>query len=133
MGTNHGIVYILELENGKYYVGHTKEMEHKRIMEHGYGRNSAQWTRIYKPITIIKTLPGSTMDEDRITLHAMEVYGWSNVRGGKWCIVDMKNPPRELQNQLLQNPEVCGNCHRTGHTETICLWNTDIWGDAIFT
>jgi predicted GIY-YIG superfamily endonuclease len=133
METNHGTVYVLQLEHNKYYVGHTKEKDLKRIVEHGNGRASAQWTRLYKPISILRTMPGSTMDEDRMALHAMEVYGWCNVRGGKWCIADMKNPPRELQkNNLLQDQDECKRCCRTGHTDRMCLWDTDVWGDAIF-
>jgi predicted GIY-YIG superfamily endonuclease len=133
MQQNHGTVYVLELEGGKYYVGHTKETELKRVMEHGNGRNSAQWTKLYKPLHIVKHFPGSTMDEDKMTLHAMEVYHWSNVRGGKWCLTDMKNPPRELlQNNLLKDIG-CDRCHRIGHIDTMCLWYIDIYGDAIFT
>lgn len=71
--SNHGTVYVLELERGKYYVGHTKESDLKRIEEHGMGRNSANWTRIYKPVRVMKIIPGSTMDEDKVTLHAMEL------------------------------------------------------------
>lgn len=131
MQQNHGTVYVLE--GGKYYVGHTKETDLKRVMEHGYGRNSAQWTKLHKPVSIMKHFPGSTMDEDRMTLHVMEIYGWANVRGGKWCITEMKNPPRELlQNDLLKDIG-CGRCQRIGHTDTMCLWHTDVYGDAIFT
>ena len=134
MQKTHGTVYVLELEGGKYYVGHTKETDLKRIMEHGNGRNSAMWTKLNKPVRIVKHSPGSTMDEDRMTIHAMEVYGWNNVRGGKWCLTEMKNPPRELlQNGLLKDTEGCERCNRTGHTDAMCLWNTDVHGDAIFT
>lgn len=133
MSAQHGTVYLLELENGKYYVGHTKDNNLKRVLEHGNGRASAQWTRMHKPLRILKTMPGSTTDEDRMALHAMEVYGWCNVRGGKWCLTDMRNPPRELQqNNLLQSHEACPRCGRAGHTDSMCLWDTDVWGDAIF-
>ena len=27
----------------------------------------------------------------------MKKYGWENVRGGPWCIVNMKGPPTELK------------------------------------
>lgn len=134
MGTQHGMVYVLELEDQKYYVGHTRDTDMKRILDHGSTRNSAQWTKLHKPLRILKVVPGSTCDEDRMTLHAMGVYGWSNVRGGRWCLTDMKNPPRELQQNTLLKEEghICGNCYRDGHKEDICLWNTDKNGDVIF-
>ncbi len=131
MTNYHGTVYVLELQGHKYYVGHTKETDLKRILDHGNTRNSAQWTMLYKPLCIIKLIPGSTNIEDMVTLHAMEIYGWQNVRGGKWCKLEMKNPPKELNNSLLYNPTLCGRCFRLGHSEQICLWNTDAHGDAI--
>jgi predicted GIY-YIG superfamily endonuclease len=132
--TEHGIVYVLELEHNKYYVGHTKERDLKRILDHGNTKNSAQWTKIYKPLRLIKTIAGSTCDEDRITLHAMEVYGWQNVRGGKWCRIELANPPKEFQqNKLLTEcDDFCLHCMRRGHLDKMCLWYMDKDGDAIF-
>lgn len=139
MGPNdHGVVYILELEKNKYYVGHTKEPDLKRVLDHGYTKQSAQWTKLYKPVRLIKTVKGSTCDEDRITLHAMEVFGWENVRGGRWCRMELNNPPREFQknNSMIQihnSTDYCIHCRREGHHERMCLWYIDKDGDAIFT
>lgn len=135
--SSHGVVYILELEQNKYYVGHTKEPDLKRILDHGNTKQSAQWTKVYKPIRVIKTVEGSTCDEDRITLHAMEVYGWQNVRGGKWCRLELANPPREFQksHSFINTNSItdfCKICNRYGHHEKMCLWHIDKDGDAIF-
>lgn len=129
----HGTVYVLELENEKYYVGHTKETDLKRIMDHGNTSSSAQWTKRHKPKRLVRLFPGSTLDEDRITLHAMEVYGWTNVRGGKWCRVDLVHPPKELERNSVLDQKFCTRCERAGHDETICLYPVDIEGDVIFT
>ncbi|QIG60201.1 hypothetical protein [Dishui Lake large algae virus 1] len=128
----HGTVYVLKLQDNKYYVGHTKEKDMKRIMEHGNTSSSAQWTKKHKPIELIGLFPGSTLDEDMVTLHAMEVYGWQNVRGGKWCRTDIHCPPKELNTKYLLNPKFCTKCERDGHTDNICLYNIDVDGDAIF-
>lgn len=130
---SHGTVYVLELEKNKYYVGHTKDTDLKRILDHGNTPQSARWTQVYKPVQIVRTVPGSTCDEDRITLHAMEVFGWQNVRGGKWCRVEMENPPRELFGTRPSSSLVCERCQRAGHEHMICLWPIYPDGDAIFT
>lgn len=130
--SEHGVVYILELEQGKYYVGHTKEPDLKRVLDHGNTKNSAQWTKIYKPLRLIKTVPGSTCDEDRVTLHAMEVFGWKNVRGGRWCRTELAYPPREFEKTHLLGKDSCSHCNRDGHSSRICLWDMDKDGDAIF-
>lgn len=129
---SHGTVYVLELENGKYYVGHTKDVNLSRILEHGNTQKSAMWTQQHKPLRIMRMIPGSTCDEDRMTIHAMEVFGWRNVRGGKWTRTQMENPPQELvRNGLLTN-EICTRCTRYGHNVKICLWQVEPDGDVIF-
>ena len=89
------MIYILQLEQGKFYVGYTERENGSRFLEHFSGAGS-KWTQIYKPIQVIEWMDGDQEDENRITLELMAKYGWWNVRGGKWCCVDMKKPPNEL-------------------------------------
>src|SRR6266446_5937610 len=75
-------VYVLECEQGKYYVGKTTNIE-KRINDHLNG-NGSQWTKTYKPkpepIKVYKDC--SAFDEDKYTIEMMSIYGIDNVRGG---------------------------------------------------
>ena len=45
-------VYVLECEEGKYYVGSTQNRK-RRWKQHQRGRGS-QWTRLYKPLRVIR-------------------------------------------------------------------------------
>jgi len=44
-------IYILKLEDNKYYVGKTKNINN-RILDH-FTNNGSEWTKKYKPIEII--------------------------------------------------------------------------------
>lgn len=82
-------VYVLKLEEGKYYVGQTDDLE-KRMKRHGT-KHGAAWTHIYKPVEIIRkidlgvcTEETALKRENEITLEFMKAYGWENVRGGQF-------------------------------------------------
>jgi hypothetical protein len=47
-------IYILELENDKFYVGKTKNTIKNPI--NYFTKNSNPWTQEYKPITLINTI-----------------------------------------------------------------------------
>ncbi len=81
-------LYILKLEQGKWYVGITSKTVEHRFAQHknGFGAN---WTRKYKPIEIFDTkdLGGCEIEkaqlfEGKVTREYMEKYGDNNVRGG---------------------------------------------------
>ena len=93
--TKKEMIYILQLEHNKYYVGWTQRSDGERFDEHFDGNGSA-WTKKYKPIQVLKWINGTKQDEDNITLELMKEVGWYNVRGGKWCKVCMTEPPEEL-------------------------------------
>jgi hypothetical protein len=77
----------------KYYVGTTYNLN-LRYAQHECGEGG-KWTRRHKPIGVLKILPNSCIDvENSKTLEYMKLYGWENVRGGYWCKIDMKNPPK---------------------------------------
>ena len=59
-------IYVLQLENNKYYVGKTTQLDF-RIQNHDNGIGSA-WTKKYKPIKILKLFPNcDNYDEDKYT------------------------------------------------------------------
>lgn len=77
-----GIVYVLKLRHGKYFVGGA--LNNDRIMEHMDGRGN-QWTKLFRPITVERYIkdcqPG---DEDKYVRIYMDQYGIHNVRGGRY-------------------------------------------------
>jgi predicted GIY-YIG superfamily endonuclease len=82
-------LYVLKLEQGKYYVGVTARNVSKRVEEHKHGFMGAKWTKKYKPVKILdkKDLGLMTFEkaekyETRVTIKYMDKYGVNNVRGG---------------------------------------------------
>ena len=59
-------IYILELENKKYYVGKTTNPNF-RIESH-FNSNGSYWTKKYKPIRLYQLIPNcDDYDEDKYT------------------------------------------------------------------
>ena len=92
-------IYVLLLENDKYYIGFTRNLN-LRLVEHWAGLMSSKWTTLYKPIRLIEVLLGNKELETLTTLRYMVKFGWENVRGGNYCRVTMKNPPKKLKNWI---------------------------------
>ena len=66
-------IYVLRLEQDKYYVGKTINVC-KRYQLHKNGLGS-EWTKLYKPIKIVKVYHDlSPFDEDKITKEYMSRY-----------------------------------------------------------
>ena len=89
-----GHVYVLKLRGKRWYVGYTERSSADRILEHIEGKG-AKWTKANPPLKkeylYNFSIPGQTReDEDKRTLSMMKVHGIENVRGGRWCMVDMK-------------------------------------------
>ena len=94
------IVYILELERSKYYVGITLNLN-MRLGQH-YNDDGSKWTKQYKPVRLVEVVyPANPLTEKNKTLEYMRKYGWENVRGYAWCQLEMKNPPIELKVEEL--------------------------------
>jgi len=70
------IIYALELESCKFYVGKTHKSEGSvfRFTQHKLG-NGAEWTKKYKPISIIEEYEHHcTLEEDVLTKIYDEIW-----------------------------------------------------------
>jgi len=139
-----GQVYILRLRKGKWYVGYTtrgirrvlEQLENKGLFK------AAKWAQKYRPVKWEEAVAELTSDdhneedEDRITLRLMSKYGIQNVRGGRWCMVNMEpHTVKELKG-LIGKPKSggkCSRCGRNGHTRPKCYAGTTIDGVRITT
>ena len=94
------VIYILKLEHGYWYIGRTTNIE-RRYMQHTLGKG-AKWTFLHRPLAIHETIPlKSEQHEDEITIEYMKKYGMSNVRGGKFCQVELKDYNiREIEKKI---------------------------------
>lgn len=84
--TVESCTYVLELENGMYYVGSSYNLNF-RYAQHISGHGSG-WTKLHKPKGIVKVIiPGSLAIENDITREYMTQHGKEKVRGGSYCKV----------------------------------------------
>jgi predicted GIY-YIG superfamily endonuclease len=78
-------VYVLELQDGYYYVGVTYNLN-QRWAQHQMGQG-ANWTKLHRPVRIVEVITDgcSRAKEDEVTQRYMDIYGRDRVRGGSWC------------------------------------------------
>lgn len=83
-------VYVLRLEEGKYYIGRS-ELLH-RPLAHFTGQGAC-WTKRFKPLEVVEKIDDCDKIVERLkTLEYMIKFGWQNVRGGGWSATIIKLP-----------------------------------------
>ena len=114
-------IYILQLNNDKYYVGKTNKLLNDRYKEHLDGIGSF-WTKKYKPLSIIKQIENSSpFDEDRYVKEYMSIYGIENVRGGSYNQEELNSETvKFLRNELKTSNNECYKCGSTSHFVNEC-------------
>ena len=109
------IIYILELEDNKFYVGKTNDVE-KRFFEHANG-NGSVWTKKYHVKKIKETIENADpFDEDKYVKKYMTMYGIDAVRGGSYSIIILTNEQINLlQSEINSALNLCNGCGKHGH------------------
>lgn len=87
-------LYVLELEDGCYYVGLTSDLEH-RFNQHVAG-DGADWTKLHRPRRLLHSICTGTRDareavkiEDAVTVALMQQHSIEKVRGGCYAYADL--------------------------------------------
>ncbi len=76
-------IYILELEQNKFYVGKTNNPNF-RLQDH-FNSNGSVWTKKYKPIKLLELIPNSDdYDEDKYTRIYMVLIMLEEAHTYKW-------------------------------------------------
>ena len=125
-------IYILLLEQQKYYIGKTN-IPIFRIKDHFNqdSQNGAAWTRKYKPVEVEKIIPNcDNFDEDKITKIYMKKHGINNVRGGSYVKISLdQNQITFLEKEIFAAENSCFHCGQIGHFIATCpvLKQTEVW------
>jgi hypothetical protein len=125
-------IYILKLENNKFYIGKTDNLE-KRKEAHINGTASS-WTKKYKPLSVEKIISNaSPFDEDKYTIEYMNKYGIDNVRGGIYVTEALDGFQRyTIKKSIWGANDCCTQCGRKGHFIKNCKAIKDVNGEDIY-
>tara|TARA_B100000035_G_C20997918_1_gene553398 strand:+ start:334 stop:846 length:513 start_codon:yes stop_codon:yes gene_type:complete len=114
------LVYILKLNNNKYYIGKTNNLN-KRIQQH-QNNTGASWTKNNKIKDILKFKNKYKFLELEKTLEYMHKYGIDNVRGSMFTkynlSIDDKITAAKLYCELN---DLCRKCGSKNHFVKQCL------------
>lgn len=124
------IIYVLKLENDKYYVGKTQNIE-KRMDDHFNG-NGSVWTKKYKPISIIeKFKEKSQFDEDNVTKTYMQRHGIENVRGGSYTTMTISDETKKiLMKEFATANNKCFKCNNNHLSKNCSMSSDEEWTDC---
>jgi predicted GIY-YIG superfamily endonuclease len=117
---NTRVLYVLRLNQNKYYVGVTSNLEN-RLNQHE-SLNGSEWTRKHKIIGLISSEPlFSEFQEDMKVKELMSVHGIDNVRGGKYSRVYLSLEEKKLLTEEIQHAKgLCFKCGQKGHVAANC-------------
>ena len=119
-------IYILQLEQEKYYIGKTNNPQYR--LETHFNSNGSAWTKLYKPIQVIKIIPDcDDYDEDKYTRIYMDKYGIDNVRGGSFVTIELDQSTLEhLKRMNNGTNDKCFKCGNEGHFAKDCEYTSYI-------
>lgn len=113
---NEPTVYVLELADGKFYVGKSNDVQ-RRYDEHVRGAAS-EWTKIHKAVGIVETRENAS--EDTVVLEYMKMKGIENVRGGAFSQIDISAHVPTIESLIRSRDDSCFKCGKSGHFAADC-------------
>lgn len=105
------LIYVIRLQDGKYYIGKTSKTIDDRFAEHCSGHGS-EWTQLHRPIEVVESKVGDKWEEDSTTLRWMEKYGVDNVRGGSYVQIKLSTEVlQEINRKISSATDKCFVCN----------------------
>lgn len=119
-GDTNLTIYVLELREGKYYVGKTKNA--KRRLESHMSGSGSEWTKKYEPLKMLEQHDNcDEFDEDKYVLKMMSKYGIDNVRGGSFTQIRLTDVEMDfLKKRLVSASDLCFVCNSSEHFSKDC-------------
>jgi hypothetical protein len=117
-------IYVLKLQNNKYYVGKTNNPQFR--LENHFNSQGAEWTRLHKPVSLEALISNcDDYDEDKYTRMYMDKYGVDNVRGGSYTQVNLDKGSKEQLTRMSNGTNNrCFTCGKQGHFANNCTTKT---------
>ncbi len=112
-------LYLLQLEDDCYYVGKSNTPD-VRIGNHFGGKASA-WTKLHKPVELLKVFKADIYDEDKLTIQMMFEKGLDKVRGGSFSFPYLNKEEFKLIRRMIANAhDCCYICFGKDHFAVDC-------------
>ena len=93
-------IYILKLQNDKYFIGTTLNPDIK--LTDNFLSDNSNWTKLHKPLEIVDIIPCcDLLDDTNYTLQYMKKFGIDNVRGGAYCDITLSIDTIQSISKLL--------------------------------
>jgi hypothetical protein len=113
------IIYILELEKSKYFIGSTNNLQ--TTLQNHYNKIESEWTKKYLFKDVIETYEGERLDETKTTILYMDKFGIENVRGGVYNKMELSfEDYLNIRKNIYFNNNLCTACGKTGHLLENC-------------
>lgn len=133
-------IYVLSLEQDKYYVGRTTSSD-TRIEQHR-NNNGSYWTKLYKYVsTIIIYENCDIFDEDKYVIMYMDKYGIDNVRGGTFSSIYLSNTDYNFINKMIYGAydkcfkcggqHFCNDCYKKAKITNIDIISKKIINECV--
>jgi predicted GIY-YIG superfamily endonuclease len=61
------MIYVLLLEENKFYVGYSERPVGERFIEH-FNYQGSKWTTLHRPVQVLQVKPGGIEEENEMTL-----------------------------------------------------------------
>lgn len=124
------VIYVLELEDGCYYVGRTNDLD-ARIAGHKK-KSGSSWTTKHPFVSLVESYEGDSLEEDKTTKYYMMKYGIDKVRGGSYSqLVLTEETMNCLEREFRGAQNCCFRCGRNSHFVKDCFAKTDINGRSL--
>lgn len=133
-----GGVYVLRLEEGRYYVGKTGRAVETRVEEH-FSSPKPAWIKSHRPLEAVRPITFIPSDleswERAEVLERMWVHGAARVRGWQFTRLDLTPTQRtQIVVELCERKNLCRRCGQAGHMYSSCrkAMQKASWTSAIF-